>query len=161
MYHVRRPEEPAFVAGAVKTVVADLIAEEEQQPHPPLGAQIEDAETINQAEDAELHRLGHEPDRNATQSHRDARSPVFDLVQVAPHDCVGHGFNGHEHDKRRDGEPDKIRHDARIAAPPNPSTTNLPGLLLPYTWGLSPKVQTVVPSPRLPSLQNPSRHILS
>src|ERR1700757_5369462 len=86
------------------------------------------------------------------------RSPVFDLVQVAPHDCVGHGFNGHGHDKRRDGEPDKIRHDARIAAHSNPSTNKLTGLLLPYTWGLSPKVQTVVPSPRLPSLQNPSRH---
>ena len=48
MHDVGRPEQPALVAGAMKPVVAELIAEKEQQPDPPLISEIKNPEAIDE-----------------------------------------------------------------------------------------------------------------
>src|SRR5262249_33149049 len=51
MNDVGSPEKAAFVAGAMKPVIAEFVREEQQHPDPPLVAQIENPKAIDKPKD--------------------------------------------------------------------------------------------------------------
>jgi len=74
---VRRPEEAALVAGAVKPVVAELVAEEEQYPRPPLETDRENGEAMQPGEEAVLESFGEQIYKHVAQAHADARRCIL------------------------------------------------------------------------------------
>src|SRR5262249_7609 len=110
MDHVRGPEKTAFVAHAMEPVVAEFVAEEEQDPGPPLKADRKNGEPMQITEDRELKGFWQKGDEDGGQGHADARGGVFEFIDVALHDGADNGFRNQQSDKRRDSESDEIWH---------------------------------------------------
>src|ERR1700674_1665301 len=77
MHDVRCPEETAFVADAVEPVVAEFIAEKEQDPGPRLKADREKRETMQPGQDGELYGLGEQVDEYISEAHGDAGGGIL------------------------------------------------------------------------------------
>jgi len=111
VYDVRCPEQAAFMAHSMEPVVAEFIREKEQHPYPPLQAQSEYPEAIEQTKNHKLHCLGDEAHSHAPQPHSDAGGRIFDLVEIAPHDGVRNCLGQHQQYKYRDRQMDQVRDD--------------------------------------------------
>src|SRR5215472_7003388 len=110
MHHVRGPEEAALVAHSMEPVIAELVAEEEQNPRPPLVPDVKDGEAREPCEDGELHDLAEQIRSDAAEAHGDAGRGIFQFIDFALQDGADNGFEHHERDEGGDGELDQVLH---------------------------------------------------
>src|SRR5262245_24404265 len=77
---MRSPEEPAFMADAVKPVVGEIFCKEYDGPGPPLIADVENGKAVDRGICAEYQRLADDADEHVTRSHAERGRSVLELV---------------------------------------------------------------------------------
>src|ERR1700730_6417984 len=110
MDEVRGPEEPALLADAVEPVVAELVAEKEKDPSPPLVANVENGEAVKKSQDLEEDDFREEVDEYVAEAHGDAGCGVLEFVEIAAQDRASDGFRDHQQNERGDGQVDQVGH---------------------------------------------------
>lgn len=97
------------MAGAMKYVVADFVAEESENPDPPGIVEAEDRELVKEGEETEDHRFRKKSDDDVAYPHGKTGGGVLDLVEVAAHEGGRDGLKGEEEEKTGDGEDDEFQ----------------------------------------------------
>src|SRR5689334_23810375 len=110
MHHMRSPEQPAFMAGAVKPVIGKVFGKKQNRPGPPLIADVEDGEAMDSCISRKHQSLVNHAEQHIAGTHGETGSSVLELVKIATHECVKHHLKQKKRDKAGDGQVDEIGH---------------------------------------------------
>src|SRR6267378_2088004 len=110
MHHMRGPEQPALVAGAMEDIIGEVFGKKQQTPRPPPIADIENRETMHHAVGPEGDGLRQKAEQYAARPHHQAGGGVFELIQVAPHYGVKDRFRNQKQNESRNRQLDKVGH---------------------------------------------------
>src|SRR5579883_917008 len=110
MHDVRCPEEAAFMAGAVRDVVAEIVGEEERNPGPPLVANVENSKPMYEGVKAEDEQFCCEANNHIANTHGEAGCCVLELEQIAVHPPCGDCFEQKQEKETRNRELNQVGH---------------------------------------------------
>src|SRR6185312_7274951 len=108
MHHMRCPEKPALMAGAVKPVICEVFSKKQNAPRPPLISNVEDSEAM----DCTISRkhqcfVDHAKDY-ASRTHCQTGCSVLELVEITAHHRIKHHFQQQKRDEAWNGQVDEI-----------------------------------------------------
>lgn len=106
MHDVSGPKEPHPVAHAMKPVVAEVVGDDEQRPHPPgIGhrLQIEEPQPIQREGDRDRDEAAQPVDQDADDRDRQVRGGVAQLVATEAKQSTRARFGDEQTQRDRDG----------------------------------------------------------
>src|ERR1041385_5958324 len=119
MHHMRSPEKPAFMAGAMKPVIREVFSKKQNGPGPPLIPNVEDGEAMDRAISRKHQRLVDHAKDYAACTHGEAGGSVLELVKIPTHHRIKYHLQQQKRDKTGDGQVDEIgnlRHENQLCS---------------------------------------------
>src|ERR1051326_180794 len=119
MHHMRSPEKPALMAGAMKPVIREVFSKKQNGPGPPLIPNVEDGEAMDRAISRKHQRLVDHTKDYAPCAHGEAGGSVLELVKIPTHHRIKYHLQQQKRYEAGNGQVDEVgnlRHESQLCS---------------------------------------------